>query len=202
MTLSLADLSSTLLSWVLVYGAIVLFVAVLLAAIGLPLPSSFLVLAAGAFIRQEALDLPSALAWALLGAVLGDSFSYGLGYIARGPILRRFGEGAAWRTAEENLRRRGALAIYLTRWLITALSVPTNLVAGTGGYPYFRFLLFVVAGEITWLLLYGSLGYAFSDQWETISDLISDFGGLLLGALLLIIGIIILLRSIIRKPNR
>ena len=30
MTLSLADLSSTLLSWVLVYGAIVLFVAVLL----------------------------------------------------------------------------------------------------------------------------------------------------------------------------
>ena len=90
---------------------------------------------------------------------------------------------------------------YLTRWLITTLAVPTDLVAGSGGYPYTRFLLFSVAGEITWLLLYGSMGYAFSDQWETNNDLISDFGGLLIGALLLIIGIIVLIRSIIRKPN-
>ena len=132
---------------------------------------------------------------------IGDSFSYGIGYLARRPILRRYGESAAWRTAEDNLKRRGAVAIYLTRWLITALAVPTNLVAGSGGYPYVRFLLFCVAGEITWLLLYGSLGYAFSDQWETISDLISDFGGVLLGAVLLIIGIILLVRSIMRNSS-
>lgn len=202
MTLSLADLSSTLLSWILVYGAIILFVSILLGALGLPLPSTFLVLAAGAFVRQEVLDLPSALGWSLLGAIIGDSLSYGVGRVARGPILRRFGDSAAWRMAEDNLRRRGGVAIYFTRWLVTAIAVPTNLVAGSGGYPYPRFLLYDLAGEMTWLLLYGALGYAFSDQWEMISELISSFGGLILGGLILLAGLFLLLRSLVRGAKR
>lgn len=201
MSLSLADLGSTLLSWILIYGAIVLAVAVMLAAIGLPVPTSFLVLAAGAFVRQEILDLPTALVLTLVGVVIGDSLSYAIGYVARGPILRRYGQLPAWRSAEENLKRRGALAIFLTRWLVTALAVPTNLVAGSGGYPYRRFLLLSATGEATWLLLYGGVGYAFSDQWETISELISNFGGVLLGAIVLIVGVGLLVRSMMRSPK-
>jgi membrane-associated protein len=202
MSLSLADLSSTILSWILVYGAVILFVAILLGAIGVPLPCTFLLLAAGAFVRQEVLDLTSVLAWALLGALIGDSLSYGIGRIARRPLLRRFGGSSAWRSAEDNLKRRGGVAIYLTRWLLTAIAVPTNLVAGSAGYSYTRFLLFGAAGEITWLLVYGGLGYAFSDQWETISDLISDFGGLLVGALIVVIGVVVLLRTLVRSPKK
>lgn len=202
MSFSLADLSSTLLSWILVYGAIILFASILLGAIGVPLPCTFLVLAAGAFIRQEVLDLPSALGWGLVGAVLGDCLSYGIGRVARGPILRRFGKLDAWRSAENYLKERGAIAIYLTRWLVTALAIPTNLVAGSGGYPFSRFLLFVVAGEITWLLAYGTLGYIFSDQWETISDLISNFGGVLVGALILIVGIVLLVRGMMKPKTQ
>lgn len=201
MSLSLSDLSSTLLSWVLIYGAVVLAVSVMLAAIGLPVPTSFLIMAAGAFIRQEVLDLPSTLTWTWIGVVIGDSISYGVGHLARRPIVRRYGQLAAWRSAEENLQRRGGIAIFLTRWLITALAVPTNLVAGSGGYPYSRFLLFSATGELTWLLLYGGLGYAFSDQWETINQVIADFGGLLLGALLLITGMVVLLRSMKRQTS-
>jgi membrane protein DedA with SNARE-associated domain len=198
MSLSLADLGSTILSWILVYGVVVLFVSVMLAAIGLPLPSSFLILAAGAFVRQDVLDWPAALAWTWIGVVIGDSISYGIGRGARGFILRRYGRLGAWRAAEENLQRRGAVAIYFTRWLVTALAVPTNLVAGSGGYPYVRFLLLSASGELTWLLLYGALGYAFSDQWEVISSLISSLGGLLLGALLIIAGLVALIRSMMR----
>ena len=201
MSLSLADLSSTILSWILIYGAVVLFVAVMLAAIGLPLPSTFLILAAGAFIRQEILDLPTALAWALVGVIIGDSISYGLGWVARGPILRRYGDNATWRSAEAYLQRRGATAIFLTRWLVTALALPTNLVAGSGGYPYRRFLFFGAVGELTWLVIYGTLGYFFSDQWESISDLITNFGGLLLGALLVSVGIVVLIRSMHRQAR-
>lgn len=202
MSLSLSDLSSTLLSWVLIYGAVVLAVSVMLAAIGLPVPTSLLIMAAGAFIRQDVLDLPSTLTWTWAGVVMGDSISYGVGHLARGPIVRRYGQLAAWRSAEENLQRRGGIAIFLTRWLITALAVPTNLVAGSGGYPYARFLLLSATGELTWLLLYGGLGYAFSDQWETINQVIADFGGLLLGALLLITGVVVLARSMRRQPSK
>lgn len=202
MDISLADLSSTLLSWLLVYGAIVLCIAVLLAAVGLPFPSSFLVLAAGAFIRQEMLDLPTTLTFALVGVVIGDSISYGIGRLARRPILRHYGQLSAWRSAEANLNRRGATAIYLSRWLVTALAVPTNLVAGSAGYPYPRFLGIAIVGETTWLLLYGGLGYAFSDQWEAISELLRNFGGFLLGAALLAIGIYVLTRITKARASR
>ena len=62
------------------------------------------------------------------------------------------------------VKRRGGIAIYLTRWLFTPLALPTNLIAGSSGYPFWKFLLFDIAGEITWILLYGGLGYAFGSQ--------------------------------------
>jgi membrane protein DedA with SNARE-associated domain len=37
------------------------------------------------------------------------------------------------------------------------------------------------AGELTWLLVYGALGYLFGSQWEYVSDLISNASGLLVG---------------------
>ena len=49
------NLQDTLLSTLTSYGPIVLFVSVLVASIGLPLPVSFLLIAAGAFVEQGAL---------------------------------------------------------------------------------------------------------------------------------------------------
>jgi membrane protein DedA with SNARE-associated domain len=46
-----------------------------------------------------------------------------------------------------------------------------------------------VLGEFTWVVLYGGLGYWFGTQWELVSDFISNFGGLLLGLVLLGAGI-------------
>jgi LPXTG-motif cell wall-anchored protein len=194
MTFSLAELSDSLLSWMIIYGPVVIFLALLLGAKGLPAPGTVVVLAAGAFVRQEVLDLPSALALALLGAVLGDSLSYGMGRFARRPILKRFGSSAAWQKAEANFRRRGGLAVYLTRWLFTPIAVPTNLVAGTAAYPFGRFISFDLAGEMTWLLLFGSLGYAFGSQFEAVGDFISDFSGVLVGLVILAAGVFFVFR--------
>jgi len=185
---SLSDLSDMLLSWTVIYGPSMLFVALLLGAIGVPLPATFLVLAAGAFIRQGVLDPYGAIILALLGATLGDLLSYGMGCFARGPIIRRFGRAPAWQKAELNLRQRGGIAVYLTRWLLTPLAIPTNLVAGSTGYPFSRFGAYVLAGETTWLLLFGSLGYAFSSQWEALSEFISNFSGVLVGVAFLGLG--------------
>ena len=103
-----------------------LFLALLLGATGIPLPGTFLVLAAGAFVRQGVLDLYPALGFALIGAVLGDTLSYSMGRFARGFILRRFGHSTAWQKAEMNLQRRGGIAVYLTRWLLTPIAIPTK----------------------------------------------------------------------------
>jgi membrane protein DedA with SNARE-associated domain len=169
MDFSLAELSDSLLSWIVIYGPSMLFIALLLGALGVPVPGTFLVLASGAFVRQGVLDLFGAASFGLFGAMLGDTLSYGLGRFVRGPLRRWFGQSPAWEKAELNLRQRGGMAIYLTRWLLTPIAVPTNLVAG-------------------------STGYAFSSQWEALAEFISNFSGVLVGIALLGAGIYLIFR--------
>ncbi|MCA9981479.1 MAG: DedA family protein [Anaerolineales bacterium] len=178
------DLTETFLYYVVTFGPPALGATLFLAALGIPLPGTLFVLAAGAFVRQGVLDIYQTVFIALIGVVIGDLLSYGLGRLFRGPVLRRFGEKESWRNAEANFQRRGGLAIYLTRFLLTPLALPTNLIAGTSAYPVGRFVLFDLAGESTWIVLYGLIGYLVGSQWEMISDLISSFSGVLVGAVL------------------
>lgn len=192
--MSLADLSGEILSYIITYGSVALGVTVLLAALGVPFPSTVFVLASGAFIQQGVLDLPSTLAVALLFVVTGDTLSYGMGRLLRSFMQRRFGKMESWRNAEAYFQRRGGVAIYLTRWLLTPIAVPTNWIAGSSGYRPLRFLAYAAAGELTWLLVYGGLGYLFGSQWEAVSTFISDFSGLLVGLVLLVGGVVWWLR--------
>jgi membrane protein DedA with SNARE-associated domain len=188
------DLTQLDLKWAVSYGSPMVAVILLLGALGIPVPGTLLVIASGAFVRQGVLDIYLTPALALSGSVIGDTIIYGLGRFARGWIERRFGQSAGWQKSADFFARRGGLAIYLTRWLITPLAVPTNLIAGSSGYPFWKYLLFDVTGELTWIVLYGGLGYAFGSQWELINQFISDFSGLILGVAMLGAGVFLVFR--------
>ncbi|MEW5959357.1 MAG: DedA family protein [Chloroflexota bacterium] len=192
--MNISDLSNELLTYIINYGAFAVGGVLLLAALGFPLPSTFFVLATGAFIQQGVLDLYSTAIVALVAAVLGDTLSYGIGRLLRRPIVSRFGQSPGWRNAEMYFNRRGAVAIYLTRWLLTPLAVPVNLVAGSSSYTVTHFIGTATAGELTWLALYGTLGYMFGSQWEAVSDFISNFSGVLVGLVILGAGVYWLIR--------
>lgn len=194
MSASLANLSDSILSWVLIYGPLVLAIVFFLGALGIPVPGTFLVFAGGAFVRQEVLSLYPTLAISLVGVVLGDVISYSMGRFARNYILYRFANSKLWRKAEENFAQWGGAAVYLTRCLLTPIAVPTNLIAGSGSYPFTRFVTYDVAGELTWFLVYGGIGYFFSSQWEALSAIISNFSGVLVGVALLGVGVFIIWR--------
>lgn len=196
------NLTDSLLTGVLVYGTPAFGLALLLGALGVPVPGSLFVLAAGAFVRQGVLDGWGAAGLGLSGVILGDSLSYGLGRFAGGWAQRRFGQSSGWRRAEQTFNRRGGLAVYLTRFLLTPLALPINLIAGSSGYTFWRFFAYMAAGEATWLGLYGGLGYAFGSQWELISQFMSDFSGLLVGLVLLGAGIYGAVSYLRRPHNR
>jgi membrane protein DedA with SNARE-associated domain len=179
------DLSTTLLLYITTYGAGALGGLVLLAALGVPLPSTLLVLASGALIQQGVLDLPATVLLAFGGAVLGDTLSYGLGRVLRRPLRARFGQTAAWGRAAAYFDQRGAPAIYLTRCLLTVLALPINWIAGSSSYPAGRFVRAAAAGELTWVVGYGSLGYLLGSQWEAAGTALSAYSGVALGLLIL-----------------
>lgn len=182
-------MSDFLLTQVINNGAPLVGLILFLGALGLPIGASVVVIAAGAFGQQGVLDLPSAAILGLAGALIGDTLSFGMGYFAKDSAQRRFGNSPAWKNASETFQKRAGLAIFLTRWLITAIAIPTNLIAGGSGYQYRRFITYDIAGEIVWIVLYGGLGYLFGSHWELANDFLSNFGGVVLGALIFIIGL-------------
>jgi len=181
--------SDYLLTLIINYGAPVFASLLFLGALGVPVGASVLLIAAGAFSQQGILDWPLAALLGWIGAILGDAIGFGIGYYAKDWLDTRFGNSPTWKSAEETFDQRAGLAIYLTRFLITALAVPTNLIAGGSGIQFRRFMIYDSLGELTWVLLYGGLGYIFGSQWELVSTFISNFGGLILGLVILAGGI-------------
>jgi membrane protein DedA with SNARE-associated domain len=178
-------MSDFLLTQVINFGSPLFALFLFLGALGVPIGASVLVIAAGAFSQQGILTWYSTALLGLLGAVLGDALSFGIGYYAKDWVDARFGRSNLWKSARDSFDYRAGMAIYLTRFLITALAVPTNLIAGGSGIRFRRFMTYDTLGEMTWIILYGGLGYWFGSKWEVVSDFVSNFGGLLLGLVFL-----------------
>jgi membrane-associated protein len=182
-------MSDFLLTQIINYGAPILGVIVFIGAMGAPFPGTLLIIAAGAFARQGLLAWYTTGLITLAFVVLGDNLSYAMGHYARGPVLRRFQHSDRWNQAEQTFNRWGGMAVVWTRFLITGIAVPVNLIAGTSGFGLRRFFVYDLIGETVWVFGYGGLGYLFGTQWEVISDLLSNISGFALGLVLLGIGV-------------
>jgi membrane-associated protein len=194
-------MSNFLLTQIINYGAPLFGLILFLGALGFPVGASVVLIAAGAFSEQGILAwLPTAVL-GLLGAVIGDVLSFSIGFYAKDWVNNRFGNSKAWKSAEETFDARAGLAIYLTRFLITALAIPINLIAGGSGIKFRRFMTYDTLGELTWIVLYGGLGYLFGSQWELVSTFLDNFGGLMLGLIILASGIALALRKLRNEPN-
>jgi len=195
------NLTDFFLTGMITYGPLVLGLAMMLGALGLPMPIPLLGLAAGAFARQGLIDWKTLSALGLMGAVLGDSVSYAVGRFAGGWVQYRLGASSAWQKAGDQFQQHGALAVYVTRFLFTPLAVPTSLIAGSSGYAFRRFLTHAVAGDFTWIALYCGLGYIFGSRWQVISQLVGHYLGWLGGAVVVGIGVYVLVRRL-RQSQR
>lgn len=164
------------LGYLQAYGPIVLAITLLLGGLGVPVPASLLVLAAGAFVRQDRFSLPLAFGLALLGAMTGSVGSYLMGRYGLRKIIARMKRSRSWRKAEETFKRRGGTAIVLTRFLLTPLALPTNLIAGGERFPLARFAALSAVGEAIYILIYGGLGFVFAESWKRVGDRVGGMG--------------------------
>lgn len=182
-------MSDYLLTQVINFGAPLLGIIVFIGGLGVPLPCTAIVIAAGAFARQEILPWHTTILISLISVVIGDSISYSLGYYAREYVLQRFSGTPQWQQAEQSFQKWGPLSIFFSRFLVTAIALPVNLISGTTHFPFKKFLLFDFLGEAVWIIGYGGLGYIFGSQWELVNEFLSNFGGLVLGIAIFIVGI-------------
>lgn len=187
-------MTDTLLLWVSEYGLVVITLATFLSCFALPMPSSLMMMAGGAFAAAGDLVLWQVCLLAFSGAVAGDQAGYFLSRHYGGERLwtrlrHRNASARLLAQAESLLARRGALAVYLTRWLFSPLGPYVNLIAGATRMAWPRFLISDLLGEATWVGVYVTLGYVFGSQIEELSDTLGNvIGALTAGMVTLLLG--------------
>ena len=161
-----------LLALVPTYGLWLLAAATFLSCLAVPIPASILMLASGGFVAAGDLPLIGTLAAAVVGATLGDQLGYLGGRRGGARLLAWLGSRAApVEKARALLERRGSVAVFFSRWLVSALGPYVNVAAGAAGLSWARFTLWGVLGESVWTGLYVGLGYGFTGNLAAASDL-------------------------------
>lgn len=173
-------MSAWLLQSLATWGLPLLFATTFASCLALPVPSSLLMLAAGAFVASGDLPVSGVVLAALTGAIAGDQLGYWLGRLGNARLGGRGGKnaGKAWRGARAILQKRGAMGVFLSRWLFSPLGPYVNVAAGALAMAPLRFTLWAVLGEIVWVAAYVALGVGFASNITLAAELAQDTTGL------------------------
>jgi membrane protein DedA with SNARE-associated domain/rhodanese-related sulfurtransferase len=171
----------------LTYGYFLIFGWVLLEQLGLPLPATPVLLAAGAMSATEHMNFPAALLAGVVACLAADVswFLFGRRYghvVLR--LLCKFSleSSVCVRRTHDSFGKRGAYTLLFAKF-VPGLSIIAPPVAGQTGMSFRRFLVFDSGGSIVWvgsLLLGGRLFGDLIEKDPSILNLFGRFGGVLL----------------------
>jgi membrane protein DedA with SNARE-associated domain len=189
-------MTETLYALVSTYGLWVVGASAFLSCLAVPIPTSIVMLTAGAFAGAGDFETWQVFAVGWIAAVLGDHAGFQIGR-AGGPVLvaklsRRPARARLVARAQKLVQTHGATGVFLSTWLFAPLGPWVNLIAGAGGLPRRRFSVPDAAGEAIWVGAYTGLGVAFGARLEALTALVADWSGMVM-ALGVAIGLAILL---------
>lgn len=176
-------MTETLFGLIPGYGAWILMIATFLSCLAVPVPTSLMMLAGGAFVASGDLNVVAVAVAAWGGAVLGDQAGYFIGRRGGAPLLAR--ARTAPRAAEpiaratRYLHRRGGSAVFFSRWLFSPLGPYVNFIGGAGQLRWPVFTLWSGLGEAVWVAIYVALGFAFASRIDAVASVTGNLVGLL-----------------------
>ena len=184
---------SETLDFLTLYGPLVLFLAVFVEQIGIPLPAAPWLLAAGALAGSGKMSVTSAIAAATVGALLADLIWFYLGQRYGSRVLKlicrvSLEQDSCVRRTEDVFERYGMSGVIAAKF-IPGLSTITAPLAGRSGVSIVRFFFFDGLGSLLYAACFVLGGVLFSDQLEQILGTLDDLGH---GALALVVALVAL----------
>ena len=151
--------------------------------IGLIVPGDTIVLFSSTGVTTV-LDFIFTVLAVVVGALLGSSFGFWIGRIF-GPKLRASWLGARvgddrWRKADRFVKRRGGIAVFISRFLPVFHSV-VPLTAGMSVMPYRTFIAWLTPASIIWAFLYVSIGSGAAETYRELKDSFDQAGWIFIG---------------------
>ena len=179
-------MNETLFGYVSTYGLPVVAVAAYLSCLAIPIPTSAVMLAAGAFAAAGDLILWQVVTLAWLAAVLGDQTGFFIGRKGGARIIEILEahprRAALIGNARALMQRWGGVGVFFSTWLFAPLGPWVNFLAGSAKLSWIRFTLWDIAGEAIWVGLYVSLGFQFAARLPDITTILNDWAGLISAA--------------------
>lgn len=173
------------------YIAVALFVGI--EGIGIPIPGETMLITAAVFAAEGHLSIAGVIAAAAVGAIIGNTIGFGVGWFGGYALLRRFGKYV--RLNEPQLKvgryifmRFGSKVVFFGRF-VSILRTYLAFLAGANRMPWPRFLLAVTSGAIVWAAAYGLAAYALGSQISHLS-LPVEIAFIALAVVLIVAGII------------
>jgi membrane protein DedA with SNARE-associated domain/rhodanese-related sulfurtransferase len=180
---------STMDSWTAAiahHGYAVLFGAVLLEAMSIPVPAALALLVAGAAARSD-LNLPLAFACALSALLLGDHVMFLAGRKSGWWLLSLLcrlslnPESCILRSAGTFYRRGRGLLVVVK--FLPGVNTMAPALAGSMNMRYGQFVRFDLAGAALYAGAYLLAGFVFSGAIEAVTRRVESFGHVVAGAL-------------------
>src|ERR1035441_8672426 len=139
----------------LTYGYILLFAWVLVEQLGIPLPATPILLAAGALSAQHELSFPLALLAGLAASLMADSAWFLIGRRYGHHVLRLLCKLSleptiCVRRTQDSFGRRRGVTLVIAKF-VPGLATLAPPVAGENGMGFGRFLLFDSIGATLWV---------------------------------------------------
>lgn len=168
------------------YGLVILAGTIFLAALGVPVPATVLLVLCGAFAASGDMQVYSVVLTAFFSAVAGDFAGYSIGRkggvwfqsrLQHSPFAKQIGK------AELFVSKWGGHGVFLSRWLVAPIGPALNYVAGIGKFNWQRFVFWDVLGEVIWVGLYVSIGMIFSTSAIALAEMLASFSWVILGTL-------------------
>ncbi len=160
------------------YGILAILTATYLSCLAIPMPSSLVMLAGGAFVASGDLVTAPVVLAALAGAVFGDQTGFLIGRIGGTAATLRWAHAphraAVFARARQVVDRWGGLGVFFSTWLVSPLGPYVNLLAGATHMRWWRFTFWDTAGEAIWVAFYVGLGYAFSSRIVQVAELLAN----------------------------
>jgi membrane-associated protein len=169
------------------YGSPALFVVVAIAAIGVPVPVTLLLIVTGSLAAQGAINVWLAIVIASAGSVAGDQIGFAVGRWGGKKLVAKFtkmlGDVERIRELDARAKKWGGAGVFFSRWLVTPLGPWINLASGAADYSWLRFALWDFLGESFGAALFIWLGHVFSDRVQELGAVFGDLAWAILGVL-------------------
>lgn len=168
---------------------VLILLGLALTQLGLPIPETAFIVAAGIVSQRMGLSLLVPLWSSCLAVLLGDIALYYLArtigrHILERTSIKRWMSGSIQQSVDALFERHGAMAIFVARF-VTGVRFAVFALAGMRRMPLRRFLLWDGLAVFLTVPVFASLGFAFAASTEALNRRMSQANAIILLVLVL-----------------